>query len=30
VVGGHHRQDYSFPTAMPYGDLPSEIDSLTA
>jgi hypothetical protein len=30
LIGGQHRQDYGFPTAMPNGGLPSAIDSLMA
>jgi hypothetical protein len=30
LIGGQHCQDYSFPTAMPSGVLPSVSDSLMA
>jgi hypothetical protein len=30
LIGGQHRQDYGFPTAMPNGGLPGAFDSLMA
>jgi hypothetical protein len=30
LIGGQHRQDYGFPTAMPSGGLQSAFDSLMA